>query len=106
MEECRMREQGLITEDIEGRDKVLQVEVKQQKVKMGIPRLDELLFGGIPFGTNASVYGPAYGGKAVLLGLFMAEGIKKGGPVLRILTEKGPTEDLGWMAFALPGCDE
>src|SRR3989442_19188 len=32
MEELRLREQGLISEDIEARDKDLQVEVKQQKV--------------------------------------------------------------------------
>src|SRR2546425_8907707 len=106
MEELRLREQGLISEDIEARDKDLQVEVKQQKVKMGIPRLDDLLFGGIPFGTNASVYGPAYVGKEVLVSLFMAEGLKKGVPVLWILTDKGPTEVREEMAFALPGYEE
>src|SRR5206468_4046983 len=81
-EELRMREQGLITDDIEAREQELQIEVKQQKVKTGIPRLDDLMFGGIPFGTNASVYGPAYVGKEVLVNLFMAEGLKKGVPVL------------------------
>src|SRR6266571_3866737 len=106
MEELRMREQGLIAEDIEAREQDLQVEVKQQKVKMGIARLDDLLFGGIPFGTNASVYGPAYVGKEVLVSLFMAEGLKKGVPVLWILTDKGPTEVREEMAFALPGYEE
>src|SRR5438876_1226017 len=101
-----LREQGLISEDIEARDKDLQVEVKQQKVKMGIPRLDDLLFGGIPFGTNASVYGPAYVGKEVLVSLFMAEGLKKGVPVLWILTDKGPADVREEMAFALPGYEE
>src|SRR5437016_8072326 len=66
MEELRLREQGLITEDIEAREQELQVEVKQQKGKTGIASLDDLMFGGIPFGTNASVYGPAYVGKEVL----------------------------------------
>src|SRR5439155_1260794 len=106
MEDLRLREQGLISEDIEARDKDLQVEVKQQKVKMGIPRLDDLLFGGIPFGTNASVYGPAYVGKEVLVSLFMAEGLKKGVPVLWILTDKGPADVREEMAFALPGYEE
>ncbi|HEX9567660.1 MAG TPA: ATPase domain-containing protein [Thermoplasmata archaeon] len=106
MEELRLREQGLIAEDIEAREQDLQVEVKQQKVKMGIARLDDLLFGGIPFGTNASVYGPAYVGKEVLVSLFMAEGLKKGVPVLWILTDKGPTEVREEMAFALPGYEE
>src|SRR5207302_1431421 len=88
MEELRMREQGLIEEDIEAREQDLQIEVKQQKVKTGIPRLDDLMFGGIPFGTNASVYGPAYVGKEVLVNLFMAEGLKKGSPILWVLTDK------------------
>src|SRR2546428_2465457 len=90
MEELRMREQGLIEEDIEAREQDLQIEVKQQKVKTGIPRLDDLMFGGIPFGTNASVYGPAYVGKEVLVNLFMAEGLKKGSPILWVLTGTGP----------------
>ncbi len=106
MEELRLREQGLITEDIEAREQELQVEVKQQKGKTGIARLDDLMFGGIPFGTNASVYGPAYVGKEVLVDLFMAEGLKKGAPVLWILTDKAPADIREEMAFVLPGYEE
>src|SRR5438876_4846649 len=106
MEELRMREQGLITEDIEAREQDLQVEVKQQKGKTGIARLDDLMFGGIPFGTNASVYGPAYVGKEVLVDLFMAEGLKKGSPVLWVLTDKAPADVREEMAFVLPGYEE
>lgn len=106
MEELRMREQGLIEEDIEAREQELQVEVKQQKVKTGIPRLDDLMFGGIPFGTNASVYGPAYVGKEVLVNLFMADGLKKGAPVLWVLTDKGPGDVREEMSFVLPGYEE
>ncbi|TLZ80977.1 MAG: hypothetical protein E6K11_04010 [Methanobacteriota archaeon] len=106
MEELRMREQGLITEDIEAREQDLQVEVKQQKGKTGIARLDDLMFGGIPFGTNASVYGPAYVGKEVLVDLFMAEGLKKGAPILWVLTDKAPADVREEMAFVLPGYEE
>ena len=106
MEELRMREQGLITEDIEAREQELQVEVKQQKGKTGIARLDDLMFGGIPFGTNASVYGPAYVGKEVLVDLFMAEGLKKGAPILWVLTDKAPADVREEMAFVLPGYEE
>jgi KaiC/GvpD/RAD55 family RecA-like ATPase len=106
MEELRLREQGLIEEDIEAREQDLQIEVKQQKVKTGIPRLDDLMFGGIPFGTNASVYGPAYVGKEVLVNLFMAEGLKKGVPILWVLTDKGPADVRDEMAFVLPGYEE
>src|SRR6266571_5061765 len=106
MEDLRAREQGLITEDIEAREQDLQIEVKQQKVKTGVPRLDDLLFGGIPFGTNASVYGPAYVGKEVVVGIFMAEGLKKGVPILWVLTDKGPADIREEMSFLLPGYDE
>src|SRR2546425_321707 len=106
MEELRMREQGLITEDIEAREQELQVEVKQQKGKTGIARLDDLMFGGIPFGTNASVYGPADVGKEVLVDLFMAEGLKKGAPILWVLTDKAPADVREEMAFVLPGYEE
>ena len=106
MEELRQREQGLIEEDIEAREQELQVEVKQQKVRTGIPRLDDLMFGGIPFGTNASVYGPAYVGKEVLVNLFMADGLKKGAPVLWVLTDKGPADIREEMSFVLPGYEE
>src|SRR6266571_1539598 len=106
MEDLRAREQGLITEDIEAREQDLQIEVKQQKVKTGVPRLDDLLFCGIPFGTNASVYGPAYVGKEVVFGIFMAEGLKKGVPILWVLTDKGPADIREEMAFVLPGYEE
>ncbi|TLZ40265.1 MAG: recombinase RecA [Methanobacteriota archaeon] len=106
MEELRMREQGLIEEDIGAREQELQIEVKQQKVKTGIPRLDDLLFGGIPFGTNASVYGPAYVGKEVVTNLFMAEGLKKGVPILWVLTDKAPADVREEMSFVLPGYEE
>ena len=106
MEELRLREQGMIEEDIEARAEERQVEVKQQKVKTGIPRLDDLLFGGIPFSSNVSVYGPAYVGKEVVVNVFMAEGLKKGLPVLWVLTDKGPADIREEMAFVLPDYEE
>ncbi len=106
MEELRLREQGMIAEDIEAREEDRKVEVQQQKVKTGIARLDDLLFGGIPFSSNVSVYGPAYVGKEVLVNLFMAEGLKKGLPVLWILTDKGPGDIREEMAFVLPDYEE
>src|SRR6266508_4288541 len=88
-------------EEVRSKEKYL-----QQKVKTGVPRLDDLLFGGIPFGTNASVYGPAYVGKEVVVGIFMAEGLKKGVPILWVLTDKGPADIREEMAFVLPGYEE
>ncbi len=102
MEDLKLREKGMIDEEIEARAEERQVEVKQQKVRTGIARLDDLLYGGIPFGSNISVYGPAYVGKEVLVGLFMAEGLKKGLPILWVLTDKSPADIREEMAFVLP----
>lgn len=106
MEDLRLREQGLVSEEIEAREEDRQIEFKQQKVKTGISRLDDLLFGGIPYGSNVSAYGPAYVGKEVVVDLFMAEGLKKGLPVIWVLTDKGPGDIREEMAFVLPDYEQ
>jgi len=106
MEELRLREQGLIEEEIEAREEERELEVKQEKVKTGTPRLDDLLLGGIPFGTNAIAYGPAHVGKEVIVNAFMAEGLRKGVPILWVLTDKMPGDIREEMAFVLPGYEE
>lgn len=106
MEELRLREQGLIEEEIEAREDDRQLEIKQDKVKTGTPRLDDLLLGGIPFGSNVSVYGPAYVGKEVIVNAFMAEGLKKGLPVIWVITDKTPSDIREEMKFILPGYEE
>src|SRR5213594_3822681 len=106
MEELRLREQGLIEEEIEAREEERQLEVKQEKVKTGTPRLDDLLLGGIPFGTNATVYGPAHVGKEVISNAFMAEGLRKGVPIIWVLTDKMAGDIREEMRFVLPGYEE
>src|SRR5947207_13922412 len=64
------------------------------------------MFGGIPFGTNASVYGPADVGKEVLVNLVMGGGLKKGVPVLWVLTDKGPADVRDDMSFVLQAYEE
>jgi len=103
MEELRLREQGLIDEEIEAREEELKLEVKQDKIHTGSPRLDDLLLGGIPFGANVSVYGPAYVGKEVIVNAFMAEGLKKGVPAIFVITDKTPGDIREEMEFVLPG---
>jgi len=105
-EELRLREQGVIGEEIEKREADRAIEVKQEKVKTGSPRLDDLLLGGIPFGSNVLIYGPPFTGKEVLLNAFMAEGLKKGIPVLWIVTEKSPKEIREEMMFVVSGYEE
>jgi circadian clock protein KaiC len=48
------------------------------RLSMGIPRLDEMLGGGIPSGYSVLVAGPSGSGKSILAAAFLAEGIRRG----------------------------
>ena len=63
-------------------------EVAEVKVKSGIRRLDDLLFGGFPAGAQLLVNGPAHTGKDVLARLFSVEGLKLGIPSIWVVTDK------------------
>ncbi|MFQ6107484.1 MAG: ATPase domain-containing protein [Thermoplasmata archaeon] len=106
MEELRLREQGLIEEEIEAREEERMLELKVEKVKTGTPRLDDLLLGGIPFGSNILIYGPPFVGKEVVAGAFMAEGLRKGVPTIWVITEKMPSDIREEMGFVISGYEE
>ena len=105
-EDLRLRERGVISDEIEKREADRQLEIKQEKIKTGTARLDDLLLGGIPFGSNVLVYGPPFTGKEVLISVFIAEGLKKGVPAIWIMTEKTPREIREEMMFVLSGYEE
>jgi KaiC/GvpD/RAD55 family RecA-like ATPase len=105
-EELRMREHGVITDEIEKREQDRMLELKQEKVKTGTTRLDDLLMGGFPFGSNVLVYGPPFTGKEVLLNAFIADGLKKGVPAIWITTEKSPREIREEMTYVVSGYEE
>ncbi len=70
-----------------GRDEAAR-EPAEVKVKTGIRRLDDLLYGGLPVGAQLLVNGPAHTGKDVLARLFSVEGLKLGIPSIWIVTDK------------------
>lgn len=105
-EDLKVREQGLIGKEIEKREEERALEFKIEKVKSGTTRLDDLLMGGLPFGSNVLVYGPPFMGKEVLVGSFVAEGLAKGIPVIWVITEKTPSEIREEMNFIVSGFEE
>ena len=105
-EDLRAREQGLIGEEIEKREQDRLLELKQEKVKTGTSRLDDLLLGGIPFGSNVLIYGPPFTGKEVLMNSFIADGLKKGVPAIWVITEKSAKEVRDEMMFVISGYEE
>jgi len=104
--ELRRREHGIIEEEIEAREEERAIEYQQAKVKTGNRRLDDLLLGGIPFGSNVLVHGPPFTGKEVMVGQFMEEALKKGIPVIWVLTDKTPGDIRAEMQFILSGYEE
>jgi len=73
-------------------EEAVAVEKKADRVKTGTPRLDDLLYGGIPFNSNVLFVGPAFVGKEVGVLNFIAEGLKKGIPGIIITTAKLPID--------------
>jgi KaiC/GvpD/RAD55 family RecA-like ATPase len=106
MEDLRLREQGLIGQEIEAREEDRKLELKIEKVKTGTSRLDDLLLGGIPFGTNVLVYGPPFTGKEISINAFIADGLKKGVPAIWVITDKLPSEIREEMMFIVSGYEE
>ena len=83
-------------------EEAVAVEKKAERVKTGTPRLDDLLFGGIPFNSNVLFVGPAFVGKEVALLNFIAEGLKKGVPAIIVTTTKLPIDVAKDIAPILP----
>jgi circadian clock protein KaiC len=48
------------------------------RLAMGVPRLDEMLGGGLPRGYSLLVAGPSGSGKSILAAAFLAEGARSG----------------------------
>ena len=61
-------------------------------LSIGVPRLDEMLGGGIPSGYSVLVAGPSGSGKTVLATQFINEGARRGEPGVIAVFEKRPSE--------------
>src|SRR2546429_560599 len=83
-------------------EEAVAIEKKADRVKTGTPRLDDLLYGGIPFNSNVLFVGPAFVGKEVALLNFIAEGLRKGIPAIIITTTKLPIDIAKDIAPILP----
>ncbi|MGC8581664.1 MAG: RAD55 family ATPase [Thermoplasmata archaeon] len=75
---------------------------KVEKVKTGIPRLDDLLYGGYPVGSNILVSGPAHSGKEMFVKMFIASQIKNGTPAIIVLTDKSIASFEEEMEYIIP----
>jgi KaiC/GvpD/RAD55 family RecA-like ATPase len=93
--ELELREKALqqkLREDISDMEDQVVEEKKVEKVRTGITKLDDLMYGGIPFNSNVLFIGPSFLGKEVAILNFIAEGLRKGIPAVMITTSKPPQE--------------
>jgi circadian clock protein KaiC len=64
------------------------------RLGMGVPRLDEMLGGGLPSGYSLLVAGPSGSGKTILATAFLAEGVRQGQPGVIVAFEQTPSQSL------------
>jgi len=98
-EELRAREERLRAKSADVERRVAQAEgdgatgipdqmSEDSKLPTGVRRLDDLLYGGLPHGSQILINGPAHTGKETLSRLFVAEGLRRGVPAIWVLTDK------------------
>ena len=62
------------------------------RLTMGVPRLDEMLGGGLPSGYSLLIAGPSGSGKTILASAFLREGVLKGEPGVIVAFEQTPSQ--------------
>jgi len=70
-----------------------------QRLKMGVPKLDTMMGGGLPRGYSLLVAGPSGSGKSILASAFLAEGARVGETGVIAAFEQRPKQSRG-MALA------
>jgi circadian clock protein KaiC len=63
----------------------------ERRLAMGVPRLDEMLGGGLPSGYSLLVAGPSGSGKTLLGTAFLAEGVRLGETGVLVAFEQTPS---------------
>jgi circadian clock protein KaiC len=61
-----------------GHDASVTADALRRRLKMGVPRLDDMLGGGLPRGYSLLVAGPSGSGKSMLAAAFLSEGARLG----------------------------
>ncbi len=72
------------------------------RIPTGTPRLDDLLLGGLPPKSHVVLLGDAFVGKEIVLYAFVAEGLKRGEPIVIVTASRGPTEVAQSLGVVLP----
>jgi len=76
------------------------------RVPSGTPRLDELLFGGLPPRSHVVLVGDAFIGKEVTLYAFLAEGLRRNEPVILVTAARAAHDVTKGLRQVLPDLEE
>ena len=77
-----------------------------ERVKLGVPGLDEMLHGGLPRGYSLLVAGPSGSGKSLLASSFLAEGARCGETGVFAAFEQSPQRTHNRVLIDLIGTDQ
>jgi len=72
------------------------------RLPTGTPRLDDLLLGGFPPKSHVVLLGDAFVGKEIVLYAFVAEGLKRGEPIVIVTATRTPSEVAQSLGLVLP----
>ena len=64
----------------------------KNRLNVGVPRLDDMLGGGLPSGYSLLVAGPSGSGKTILATAFLKEGVLRGEPGVIVAFEQTPSQ--------------
>jgi len=98
-----IKKEALLTGDY---NKLRENEFANKKSKTGNPRLDDLLYGGIPMGSNTLVMGPPFIGKETLVNQFLLEGLLIGVPALVLTTDCSANDILDELKYLVPDAEK
>jgi circadian clock protein KaiC len=76
------------------------------RLRMGVPRLDDMLGGGLPRGYSLLVAGPSGSGKSILAAAFLAEGTRSGEAGVIAVFEQRPDHLRNRRLAELIGADQ
>ncbi|MFI5419152.1 MAG: ATPase domain-containing protein, partial [Candidatus Lutacidiplasmatales archaeon] len=80
--------------------------INETKVRSGVRRLDDLLYGGLPLASQVLVNAGSHTGKEILARLFIAEGLKSGVGALWVVTDRTFNQIREEMTLCFPGYPE
>ena len=83
---------SLVHDDTGEATKAAGVVQGNSRLAMGVPRLDDMLGGGLPSGYSLLVAGPSGSGKTILATAFLAEGVRLGEPGVIVAFEQTPSQ--------------